>query len=135
MDKARKKTDRLLHGLERRIEALYRNDPSLLRIQKKYLRYMAWVEKATRPIYTDFCNESNPQLKQELKDEYTRQIKALTEQSKIYREIINEFTKIMAHVNQKAMDLANAEMPDVYIINYNQAVEVCEDAGINVYVE
>lgn len=132
MDRARQQTDKKLRELERRIDAVYRTDPSLLRIQKKYTRYMEQVENASREAYLAFKSEADKTLKQELKNAYLDQIRTLTVRNKEYKAIISEFTRIMASVNQKALDLVNAEMTEIYTLNYNQIATDCRKIGIEV---
>lgn len=132
MDKARQKTDRMLNDLERRVQAVYRSDPSLLRIQKRYMQYMDDVDKRTKDAYKAFSNEINSDTKAELKKAYMAQIEALTIKNKRYKDIVTEFARIMANVNQKALDLVNAEMSDIYVLNYNQIAVDCKKVGIDV---
>lgn len=132
MDRARQKTDRMLEDMERRVKAVYANDPSLLRIQKKYAKYMARVERLTRDDYRRFQDATDTDTREELKKVYTGKIEALTIGSSEYQRIVSEFTSVLAIVNQKALDVVNAEMADIYAINYNQVATVCRKIGIEV---
>lgn len=131
-DKAREKTDRLLRGLERRVKAVYSSDPSLLRIQKRYELYMDSVADACRVEYEAYQAETDVDERRKLKKIYGDKVKSLTLNSKTYRALVAEFTRIMANVNQQALDLVNAEMPEIYVLNYNQVAEVCKAIGIKV---
>lgn len=132
MDKAREKTDQKLNSIERRIRETYKSDPALLRIQKKYNKYMADVNKRTQGSYKAFVAETNHEHKEELKRAYMNEIKDLTINNRQYKAIVSEFTRIMADVNQKSLDVVNAEMTDIYVLNYNQISDVCRKVGIEV---
>lgn len=131
MDKARKQTDKKLMNLERRISAIYANDPSLLRIQKQYAKYMKQVEKKTRPLYKAYKKASDED-RVEAKQAYADAVQRMTLENTQYKRMIAEFTMIMADVNQKALDLVNAEMPEIYMMNYNAVADECERVGIDV---
>lgn len=132
MDRARKKTDKILADMERRIQAVYLSDPSLKKIQKRYDRYMKRVQKLTEASYLAFQNEKDINHRSELKNVYMDELEALTVKNKQYRDIVSEFTRIMAGVNQQALDIVNAEMPEIYMLNYNQLAVTCRKIGIRV---
>lgn len=132
MDNARKKTDKLLRGLERRIKDVYANDPSLLRIQKKLDRYMAEVERRTRAEYEAYVEETERDEKRRLKQAYKEAVWSLTNGSRVYKDIMSTYASAMATANQKALDLINAEMPEIYVLNYNQLADVCRAIGVKV---
>lgn len=132
MDEARKQTDKKLKDVERRVSDVYATDPSLLRIRDKYERYMERVARLTKDSYTAYKNAPEGEKKDELKKAYISDVERLTSKNAQYKNIISEFTRIMAQVNQKALDLVNAEMPEVYRINYNQVAKQCEEVGITV---
>lgn len=131
-DRARQKTDKMLRDLERRVRAIYESDPSLLRIQAKYDKYMESVESQTKEAYWAFQNETDTNTRQTLKKKYIEDVKKLTIKNKVYKDMMSEFTRIMASVNQSALDLVNAEMTDVYTLNYNQLAVDCRKIGIKV---
>lgn len=132
MDKARQKTDRLLNDLERRIAKVYAEDPSLRRIQKKYNAYMDRVDRLTHDAYLAYKNADNTNSQDELKKVYMEQLRSLTLDNKQFKSLTNEITRIMADVNQSALDLVNAEMSEIYTINYNQVSSECRKVGIKV---
>ena len=132
MDKARKKTDKILKDLERRVKEVYANDPSLLRIQKKYDQYMKRVDKLTKEDYKAYERESDINTRKKLKKVYTDHVSSLTSKNKEYKKLISEFSRILADVNQKALDLVNDEMTDIYVLNYNQVADQCKKIGVEV---
>lgn len=132
MDKARQKTERLLKNLEKRVKAVYANDPQLKMIQREYDKYMEMVANDTKSLYTEYKNAKTDEEKAKCKKAYSDAVKKKTFGSYRYKMIVKKFTRIMADVNQKALDLANAEMNEVYAVNYNQVAVDCREVGIEV---
>lgn len=131
-DKARQKTDKMLAGIERQMGRVYETNPALLNIQKKYEAYMDDVSKRTEDAYKAFMNAEDEESKKEAKEAYMGQIRAYTIQSKEYNKIIKEFVHALALANQKAMDVVNDSMVDIYVMNYNQVADDCRKVGIKV---
>lgn len=131
MDTARKRTDKMLADLERRVGEVYATDSSLLRIQKKYEHYMRQVERATRSEYLAYIRASEED-KEEKKKAYTKHFRELTAGNRTYQALTSEITKILAQVNQKALDLINNEMTEAYTVSYNQLAVDCKKEGIKV---
>ncbi len=132
MDRARQKTDKRLKEMEREIGRIYENSPALKRIQKKYMAYMNEVDAATEDAYKAYKNETDVKHKAELKKAYTEQVKDLTLRNKKYKAIVSEYTRVMAEVNQQAIEYTNRQMKQIYIDNYNQVAVECKEAGIEV---
>lgn len=131
-DKARQKTDKMLAGIERQMGRVYDTNPALLNIQKKYEAYMDDVSKRTESAYKAFIDANDEESKKEAKEAYMGQIRLYTIESKQYNEIIKQFVRIMADVNQKALDVVNDSMSEIYAINYNQVAEDCRKVGLKV---
>lgn len=131
MDKARVQTEKKLNRLESAIGRVYENSPALKRASAEYKRYMASVQKATEGLYNDYVN-ADDDSKAEAKKAYTEAVLKLTQGSKKYKELIERFTRILAAVNQEALMLANAEMPEIYAVNYNAVADECRKVGIKV---
>ena len=132
MDRARKKTDKRLNAMEKEIGRIYKNDPALNRIEKKFDAYMKDVQARTKDLYNAYVNESDRDEKERKKKAYSDAVRKLTLQSAEYRKILKQFTQIMAGVNQKALDVVNDSMIEIYTINYNQVAEECRKVGIKV---
>lgn len=132
MDKALRLTDKKLEALESKVGRVYKNDPALKQIKKEFNAYMKMVQKRTRSSYEAYVNENDKNTKEELKHVYMDELRVLTLNSVKYRKLIKKFTKVMADVNQKALNLVNAEMSEIYVINYNQIATDCEKIGIKV---
>ena len=132
MDRARKKTDNILMDLERRVSEVYLSDPSLLRIQKKYDKYMKGVARRTQKAYRAYIDEPFGNNRDLLKEAYREAVRANTIGSRKYQNLVAEFSSVLAETNQKALDLINDVMPEIYSINYNQISVDCRKVGIDV---
>lgn len=132
MDNARERTDKCLQKMEREIGRIYSSSPALKRIRNKYMEYMKEVEEQTKEAYKAYKKENDASKKAELKKEYIRQVKELTLENKKYKAIVSEFTRVMAEVNQQAIDYTNSKMKSIYIDNYNQVAVDCRKVGIKV---
>lgn len=133
MDEARRKTDKILKGIEKAQGRIYATDPALIRIEKEYARYMKMVQKRTEGEYRAYINAKGKDIEEECKKAYMDAIRALTTESKEYRDLVRRIASVLAEVNQKALDSVNEAMPEIYAINYNQVAEECRRAGIEVY--
>lgn len=132
MDKARQKTDKRLKEMEHEIGRIYENDPALKNIQKEYAKYMSMVQKRTEKAYKDFKDETDTNIKAEKKKAYMNEIQALTTGSKEYNALVKKVASVMANVNQKALDITNGAMNEIYALNYNQVADECKRVGIKV---
>lgn len=132
MDRARQATDKKLQAMEDEIGRIYANSPALKRIRKEYAEYMKMVQKRTESSYKAYIEETDPDTKKDLKKAYTDEVRSLTLESKEYNKLIKKFTEVMAQVNQEALNVANGEMVDIYVENYNQVAVECRRVGIEV---
>ena len=132
MDKARKKTDKILHAMEKEIGRVYSKSPALSRVMADIEEYMEYVDKATESSYKAYIEESDISVKEEKKKAYMSEIRRYTIESKIYRELVKAITQELSITNQEALDIINASMPKIYSINYNQVTAECRRAGIEV---
>lgn len=128
IDEARQKTDKMLADLERRIEQLYMSDPSLIRIRKKYKAYMKMVENKTKKEYDTYVKDKT----KENKEAYVKKVEQYTSKSRQYNSLVSEITKVIAKVNQKALDMVNADVNQIYAVNYNEVAIDCKALGIKV---
>lgn len=132
MDRARRKTDKQLRSIERKMGRVYRTDPALIAVQRKFERYMAMVESKTHDAYVAYVNEVDSDKKVELKKIYSEQVLKLTLRSKRYKALVDEFTTVLSQANQQALAIANEYMLDIYVENYNEVATGCRKAGIKV---
>lgn len=126
MDRARTQTDKKLDMIEREIGRVYKEYPALLAIEKEYAKYMAKVQKQTEKEYKAY--KEDPEQKQA----YIDKVKALTLGSKEYARLTQKIARVLAEVNQQALEISNNAMLEVYAINYNQVADDCRKAGIKV---
>ena len=126
MDRARTQTDKKLDMIEREIGRVYKEHPALLAIEKEYAKYMAKVQKQTEKEYKAY--KEDPEQKQA----YIDKVKALTLGSKEYARLTQKIARVLAEVNQQALEISNNAMLEVYAMNYNQVADDCRKAGIKV---
>lgn len=132
MDKARKLTDKKLNSMESEISRVYRKNPAISQIEKKYKAFMDSVQAQTQDLYEAFVKETDPEKRSALKKEYVAEVKHLTLESAEYKRLLKDVTKTLASVNQQALDVSNKAMREIYAINYNQVAEECRRVGIKV---
>lgn len=126
MDRARTQTDKKLDMIEREIGRVYKEYPALLAIEKEYAKYMAKVQKECKAEYEAY--KEDPEQKQT----YIDKVKALTLGSKEYARLTQKIARVLAEVNQQALEISNNAMLEVYAMNYNQVADDCRKAGIKV---
>ena len=131
-DKARQKTDSILTDMERQMGRIYDNDPALVAVEDEYEAYMRHVSDLVEASYSDFIHAKGKEYEKEAKEVYLGQIRRYTIESDTYNKIIHKFVHILAQVNQKAIDVVNDRMPEIYVINYNAVADQCRKAGIKV---
>lgn len=132
MDKARTQTNEKLNKMEREIGRIYQKDPALKRVQKEYANYMKMVQERTETSYKAYIDETDQDVKEDLKKTYMEEVRALTINSSKYRKLVERITSVLAKVNQRALDVSNKAMREIYTINYNQVAEECVRVGIKV---
>jgi hypothetical protein len=132
MDEVRKKTDKELKAMELKIGRIYENSPALKSIEKEFMTYMKMVQKKTESSYNAYINETDKNTKEELKHTYTNEVESLTIKSAKYKKLVKKFTKVMAKVNQEALNVANKSMTEIYCMNYNQVAAECKRVGIKI---
>lgn len=132
MDKARKRTDKRLKSMEKAMGKVYKTDPALVAIKREYKAYMDMVLKRTQPAYVRFVSEKDIGTRNELKRAYQNELETLTVNAPEYQNLIERLVEVLADVNQKALDIANDTMLDIYVDNYNQVATDCKRVGFNV---
>ena len=128
-DRARSAADKILGQTERAMGRVYNEDPALIRIQKKLAKYLDGVRRDTQALYNE--RKAHPQDK-EARKAYEDAVREKTANNAEYNAIIKEFTKALAEANQKALDLVNDSMVDVYTVSYNNVADECRRVGIKV---
>ena len=131
-DKARQKTDKELDIMEKEISRVYSKNLALISVQKEYAKYMSMVQGRTESLYKAYIDESDKNIKQEKKEAYMAELRALTIESSEYKKLIKKVANAITETNKQALDIVNDAMQEVYVINYNQVAEECEKVGIKV---
>lgn len=132
MDKAHKKTNRLLKDMEVRIADVYADAPYLRFVMREYENYMDMVEKKTRSLFEAYQSESEYTEREKKKNAYKQELKRLTLGSEKYKQIMRNIAQALALANQKALDIVNSSINEVYAVNYNNVADKCRKAGIKV---
>ena len=127
-DIGRTQADKILGQTEREMGRIYNTDPALIRIQKRLAKYLDRVKKETQALYDAYKADGGKEAKQA----YIDAVREKTLGSREYNAIIKEFTKVLAQVNQKALDVVNGSMVDVYTVSYNNVADECRRVGMRV---
>lgn len=135
MDREHNWTDQKIAEIERRIKRVFSDDPMLLRLEREYVAYMAEVDRKTEKIQVRYANAQNGAEKRELKAQYRTSVLDLTLNDTEYKRIVDRIVTRIAQLNQKALDIINAELSEVYAENYNAVAKECRKAGIKVNAE
>ena len=127
-DRARIQADKILGQTEKTMGRIYNEDPALVKIQKRLVKYLDGVKKDTQALYDAYKADGGREAKQAYEDA----VRKATLGSKEYNAIIKEFTRVLAQVNQKALDVVNGTLPEVYTVSYNNVSDECERVGMRV---
>ena len=127
-DRGRTQADKILGRTEKAMGRIYNEDPALVKIQKRLAKYLDGVKKDTQALYDAYKADGG----REAKKAYEDALREKTIDSKEYNAIIKEFTRILGQVNQKALDVVNSTMPEVYAVSYNNVADECRRVGIKV---
>ena len=129
-DSGRTAADKILEQTEKRMGRIYSEDPALVKIQKRLAKYLDGVRKDTQELYEK--RKAHPR-DEDARKAYEDAIRAKTLGSREYNAIIKEFVQAITAANQKALDVANGSMVDVYTVSYNNVAEECRRVGIEVH--
>lgn len=125
MDKARKWTDKELAKMEKDIAKIYKEAQS--DIDKKWKAYMKVESKKLDSLKAKADNGDEKDKKK-----YQQELKKYTIENKRYKAMVDQTTTQLAHVNEKAISYLNGKTPNIYAMNYNEAVEVIKDSKLNI---
>ncbi len=128
MDKARKWTDEQLQQMEKRIRKIYKQ--ARREITAEWDKYMKHGQERLSVLYDLYVN-ADYKDKQAAKQAYQDALNAYTLKNNRYRDMIADVTLRLAKVNQIAIDYLNGEMPQIYQVNYNQAIRGIKQLGID----
>ena len=120
MDKARKKTDKILSNMEKEVSRIYTRASK--EISEEWDKYMTSHKKILDQAYNDL-NEAkelgDKALIKSAQEKYDRTVRNITLNNNRYRAMVNETATRLSHVNEIALDYVNDNMPKIYTINYN----------------
>lgn len=126
-DKARVWTDKRLARMEKHLTAVYTQAQK--EIGEKWEAYMQRAEKRLENLYNAYLT-APPDKKQEYLQKYQTALQNATLKNKWYRDMIDETTLRLAHVNEIASDYINDQIPAIYATNYNYIDPELKSVGI-----
>lgn len=115
-DQARKWTDRRLLEMEAHLRQTYAQTQAEL--TAKWDAYMERGQARLDDLYAAYMSAPADKKADALK-RYQEAAQNFTLRNKWYREMVNETTYRIAHVNEIAIAYINGEMPAIYTTNYN----------------
>lgn len=124
LDKAREKTDKILQEMEDYLTEFYRQSEKEIRI--KWDAYMVEQAKKIKDLQEEYEKAKESGDKDEIRKlgiKLSREKQRLTIQNRYYKEMVEEVTNQIAHVNETAIAYVNSEIPNIYVINSNGAKE------------
>lgn len=127
-DKARVWTDEQLVIMENRIKKIYKQ--ARREITAEWDEYMKHGQERLSVLYNLYTTSSGSE-KAAAKKAYQDALNAYTLKNNKYRDMIADVTLRLAKVNQIAIDYLNGELPQIYQVNYNQAVRGVKQLGID----
>lgn len=127
-DKARKWTDAQLVEMEKRIKKIYKQ--ARREITAKWDDYMKHGQERLSVLYNIYAT-ANYKDKQAAKKAYQDALNAYTLKNNRYNDMVADVTLRLASVNQIAIDYLNGELPQIYQVNYNQAIRGVKQLGID----
>lgn len=116
VDRARALTDERLAEMEAHISAIYRQAQGEL--TEKWNAYMARGQARLDDLYSDYLSAPATE-KAAAKQAYQDALQNFTLRNKWYRDMVDETTYRLAHVNEIAISYVNGEVPFIYVTNYN----------------
>lgn len=128
MDEARRQTDKILSEMEKKIRSMYAQ--SQISIQVRWDQYMAQVKPEADRLKAEYDAaklSGDEALIKSTGRKYGRFVREQTITNKYYKDMLDQTTAQLAHVNETALAYVNGQMPEIYAINYNQIAS--EDLG------
>lgn len=104
--------------MEQNLKKIYRK--SAKDITKKWTQYMEREDKRLSAL-----RESG-----DLK-EYQKALGEYTLQNQYYKDMVDTTTERLAHINEVSLAYINDQLPEIYEINYNQAVKTADQVGVS----
>lgn len=114
--------------MEKRIRKIYKQ--ARREITAEWDKYMKHGQERLSVLHDLYVN-ADYKDKQAAKQAYQDALNAYTLKNNRYRDMIADVTLRLAKVNQIAIDYLNGEMPQIYQVNYNQAIRGVKQLGID----
>lgn len=127
MDRARRWTDSHLEEMERHLKQIY--EQSRDEITEKWNAYMERGQTRLDDLYAAYRSAPADKKAQALAT-YQAAAQNYTLKNKWYRDMVNETTYRLAHVNEIAVSYVNGQIPAIYLTNYNYIDPELVDIGI-----
>lgn len=117
VDKARRWTDAHLLQMEAHIRRIF--EQSKAELTEKWDKYMRSGKERLNALYSAYTMAPADKKAEALK-KYQDALKNFTFKNEWYREMVEQTTYRIAHVNEIAVGYINGEMPTIYVHNFNQ---------------
>ena len=117
MDAARKWTDKRLLQMEAHLRQIFAQ--SKKELTEKWNAYMKSGKERLDALYYAYT-VAPADKKAEMLKKYQDALKNFTFKSEWYRDMVNQTTHRIAHVNEIAVSYINGQMPAIYVRNFNE---------------
>lgn len=124
LDEARKKTDRKLEQLEKKLAEVYKTAET--EIRKSWDSFMEEQNAYIKDLQDAYYSAKNAGFEDEarkLGKQLGIEKRKRILQNQYYQDMVNEVTTQLAHINETALSYINGEIPEFYTINRNGANE------------
>lgn len=128
---AKKATDKKLADMEKELKKIYSEaSGDLTKKWNDFMKKSAGDLADLKTAYDTAKKGGDPaEIKKALK-QYQNAIKQQTLQNQYYKDMVDQITKNLANVNQKALSYVNGTMPQVYGLNYNANSDIADVMGV-----
>ena len=125
---ARKKCDKILANIEKDILRHYKK--AEFELTKKWEEYLNQANKEIEDKWQAFqeaLRSGDKELIKKTGKEHQKAVKDKTVNNQHFKEMVDEVTTQMAHVNETALSYINGEVPRLYQISYNAVGKATSD--------
>ena len=109
--------------MEKELKKLYRQAQK--EISEKWNKYMERAEQRLVPLQNEYERAvlfgTSDEIKK-AKEALERKKKSILYQNKLYKDMLNETTDRLVHVNELAVQYVNNQMPHIYALNHNDTL-------------
>lgn len=124
LDKARKKTDKILEQMEKNLRIIYKNREN--EIRKEWDEYFEKMKPRLEKAWKKWKEAEKSGDEEEAikcKEKYQKIVSKINNTDKEFKETVNKVTEKIAHVNEEALNYMNNRVPDIYETNSNGAAK------------